>query len=257
LQPTIGSESLHRDSNDNAVRIVKFDASKNLVVKSTMFPHRNIRKCTWTLAGEKTHNQIYHILIDRRWHSSVLDVPSLRGFNCDTDHYLLVAELGERLAVSKQESQKSDVERFNLRKLNELEVRIKASNRFVVLENVSDSKDINWAWENTKEAIKTSAKQSLGLYELKLHKPRFAVEYLRFLDQRKQAKMQWVQDPKQRNVVKLNNIKREVSRHLRSKGRNISKLKLINLKLTVRSHISNICIGASMILRRVTSPEII
>jgi hypothetical protein len=36
---------------------------KNLVVKSTMFPHRNIRKCTWTPAGGKTHNQIYHILI--------------------------------------------------------------------------------------------------------------------------------------------------------------------------------------------------
>jgi hypothetical protein len=74
LQPTIGSESLHRDSNDNAVRIVNFDTSKNLVVKSTMFPHRNSRKRTWTLAGGKTYNQIYHILIDRRWHSSVLDV---------------------------------------------------------------------------------------------------------------------------------------------------------------------------------------
>jgi hypothetical protein len=51
-----------------------------------------------------------------------------------------------------------------------------------------------------------------------------------------QAKMQWVQDPKQRNAVNLNNIKREVSRHLRNKGRNISKLKLMNLKLTLRSH---------------------
>jgi len=49
--------------------------------------------------------------------------------------------------------------------------------------------------------------------------------------------MQWVQDPRQRTVVSLNNIKREVTRHLRKKGRNISKLKLINLKLTVRSHI--------------------
>ena len=40
FKPTIGNESLHKDSNDNGVRIVNFATSKNLVVKSTMFPHR-------------------------------------------------------------------------------------------------------------------------------------------------------------------------------------------------------------------------
>jgi hypothetical protein len=44
FKPTIGNESLHHDSNDNGVRIVNFATSKNLVVKSTMFPHRNIHK---------------------------------------------------------------------------------------------------------------------------------------------------------------------------------------------------------------------
>jgi hypothetical protein len=48
----------------------------------------------------KTHNQNDHILIDRRQHSSILDVQSFRAADCDTDHYLVVAR--ERLAVSKQ-----------------------------------------------------------------------------------------------------------------------------------------------------------
>ena len=39
FKPTIGNESLHQDSNDNGVSIVNFATSKNLVVKSTMFPH--------------------------------------------------------------------------------------------------------------------------------------------------------------------------------------------------------------------------
>ena len=80
---------------------------------------------------------------------------------------LLVAKLRERLAVSKQRAQKFDVERFNLRKLNEPEFRtqhqIKISNMFAALENLSDNEDINMCWENVKENVKTSAKQSLGL----------------------------------------------------------------------------------------------
>ena len=108
FKPTTGNESLHQDSNDNGVRIVNFATSKNLVVKSTMFPHRDIHKHTWTSPDGKTHNQIDHILIDRRRQSSILDVRSFRGADCDTDHYLVVAKVRERLAVSKQAAQKLD-----------------------------------------------------------------------------------------------------------------------------------------------------
>jgi hypothetical protein len=72
--PVIGNESLHEDSNDNGVRVVNLATSKNLVVKSIVLPHQNMLKYTWTSPAGKTHNQIDHILIDRRWHSSILDV---------------------------------------------------------------------------------------------------------------------------------------------------------------------------------------
>jgi hypothetical protein len=74
FKPTIVNESLHATSNDNGVRVVNFVISKNHTVKSTMFPHRNIHKFTWTSPDGRTHNQIDHILIDRRRHSSILDV---------------------------------------------------------------------------------------------------------------------------------------------------------------------------------------
>jgi hypothetical protein len=114
FKPTIGKESLHEDSNDNWVTVVNFATSKNLVVKSTIFRHRNIHKYTWTSPDGKTNNQIYQVLIDRRWHSSILDVRSFWGADCDTDHYLLVAQVRERLSARKQVAQKTDVQRFNL-----------------------------------------------------------------------------------------------------------------------------------------------
>ena len=105
----------------------------------------------------------------------------------------MVAKVRERLAVSKQITQKFDVERFNIRRLNTLQVRKQSQNeiknRFAALENFSDGEDINRAWENFKENSKTSAKEGLGLCELKQHKPWFDEECLGFLEQRKQAKM--------------------------------------------------------------------
>jgi hypothetical protein len=70
FKPTIGNESLHEISNDNGVRLVNF-TFKNLRVKSTMFPHRNIHKYTWTSPDGKIHNQTDHILVDRRKHLNV------------------------------------------------------------------------------------------------------------------------------------------------------------------------------------------
>jgi hypothetical protein len=78
------------------------------------------------------------------------------------------------------------------------------------LENISDSEDISRVWESIKKNIKVSTKDSLGLYEQKQHKAWFDEEFSQFLGQRKQAKMQWSQNPDHSNVDNLNSVRSEI-----------------------------------------------
>jgi hypothetical protein len=61
---------------------------------------------------------------------------------------------------------------------------------------------------------------------MKQHKPWFDDEYLGILDQNKQAKMQWIQDPTQSNVDNLNNARRDASRYYRIKTKAYLKTKI-------------------------------
>jgi hypothetical protein len=68
--------------------------------------------------------------------------------------------------------------------------QIRISNRFASEDNLNDTENVNRSWENIKENIKSPAKESLGLHELKQHKPWLDEDCIHFLDERKQAKMQ-------------------------------------------------------------------
>jgi endonuclease/exonuclease/phosphatase family metal-dependent hydrolase len=118
----IGNESLHKAINDKEIRVVNFATSKNLIVEST-FPHRNVHKD--------------HALTDKRRQSNILDIRSFRGANSDTDHYVIFAKLRERISVIKRARQNFDLEGFDLKKLDDVEVKekyqIEISNRFVAL----------------------------------------------------------------------------------------------------------------------------
>jgi hypothetical protein len=60
----------------------------------------------------------------------------------NTEHYLVVAKVGERLAVNKEQH------------------HVEVSNRFGALEDLDEKVEINSCWETIRGCIKISAKLS-------------------------------------------------------------------------------------------------
>jgi len=92
------------------------------------------------------------------------------------------------------------------------------------------------------------------VHEFKQNKPWFDEECLGFLDQKKWAKMQWIQDPSQSNVDNLNIVRHEVSRHFRNKKKAYLRAKIEELE--INSKIQNIrdlystCMGLRLLGRQ-------
>jgi endonuclease/exonuclease/phosphatase family metal-dependent hydrolase len=97
-RPIIGKHSLHKMSNDNGMRLINFASSRNMVIGSTMFEHKDINKRTWKSADGNVFNQIDHILINVRHCSDLRDVRIYRGAKIGSDHYLIISKIRSRIS---------------------------------------------------------------------------------------------------------------------------------------------------------------
>ncbi|KAJ4442490.1 hypothetical protein ANN_04076 [Periplaneta americana] len=194
---------------------------------------KDMHKHTWTSPDGFTHNQIDHILIDKRRHTSIVDIRTFRGAECNSDHYLVIGELRERLSVGKRVEQQVNITKFNILKLKDEEAKqnyqVEISNRFATLESsdeVEKELDVNSVWENIRDSIKIAAEQSIGYYETKKKKPCFDEDCCMVVERRKQAKLKFLQDPVEEKRDNYFNERREASRTLMNKKRGYLKEKL-------------------------------
>jgi hypothetical protein len=67
------------------------------------------------------------------------------------------------------------------------------------------------------------------------HKPWFDEGCSKLLDQRKQAKLQWLQNPGEINGDNLKNVRREASRHFRIKKKDYLKDKINELAMNSKN----------------------
>jgi hypothetical protein len=92
----------HKECNcvERDTELGEGDGIAGIVKVSMLFV--TAHKLIWISPDGKTHNQIDHTSTGRRRHSGAPDVRSFKRPDCDTDHYIVVAKVRDRLAVSKR-----------------------------------------------------------------------------------------------------------------------------------------------------------
>ena len=88
--------------NNNGDRLVDFCMYNSLVIGGTVFKHKEIHTLTWTSPNGKVKNQIDHIMINRKWRTSLHDVKVRRGPDVNSDHYLVIGKIRLKLTTDSK-----------------------------------------------------------------------------------------------------------------------------------------------------------
>ncbi|XP_054287800.1 uncharacterized protein LOC129003530 [Macrosteles quadrilineatus] len=190
---TAGGNSLHKESNDNGMRLLSLAVGCDMRVMSTFFPRQDIYKATWVSPDGHSKNQIDHVLIDRRHSSHITNVRTIRGAECGSDHYLVLVKVKQRICIEKRKGQEIH-ESIAVEKLREKdtakEFKIKLSNRFQILEEQeqNDKLTIEERWTSLRNTIQKCAEEVCGKKKRSKNKPWFDEDCRTMINERKQAK---------------------------------------------------------------------
>ena len=155
--------TLHDITSKNGEKLVQLAIAHNLEISSTKFQHRRIHKGTCKVPGKDICNQIDHVLINKRRAAMITDVRTLRGPNCDSDHYLVRTKIRQRISKVNEgiytRSRKWDVTKLQNPKIkNKYEKNIAEK-----LNEIDPSPDMQLEWDNLKNIINKVAYDEVGI----------------------------------------------------------------------------------------------
>uniref|UniRef100_H2ZSJ3 Endonuclease/exonuclease/phosphatase domain-containing protein n=1 Tax=Latimeria chalumnae TaxID=7897 RepID=H2ZSJ3_LATCH len=106
--------------NSNGEKLIEFCGINSFIIGGTHFRHKTIHKITWKSNDGITRNQINHIIINRKWAKSLLDVRIKRGADISSDHFLVVANI--QISLKARKKSNTLFRRYNTALLDQPEV---------------------------------------------------------------------------------------------------------------------------------------
>jgi hypothetical protein len=148
-------------TSENGKRLGELAARNNMIIGSICFEHKAIHKGIWMCAGTDVVNQIDNVIINKRYASSIIEVQSCRGPNCDSDHFLVKVTLRERLSNAlKNQGRKRRT--WNTDKLENGDLNLYQQKIDEKLEDIDEIQDVQTEWNKIKNVIAEAATKSLG-----------------------------------------------------------------------------------------------
>ena len=81
--------------------VANYAISNDMFLISTNFQHKKIHIRMWTSPDHQTINQIDHVMVSKGKMRLIQDVRSKRGYNCDSDHFLVQMKIRQKLLKVK------------------------------------------------------------------------------------------------------------------------------------------------------------
>jgi serine phosphatase RsbU (regulator of sigma subunit) len=97
----VGRHTLHNISNKNGEMVPNYAISNDMFLISTNFQHKKMHIGMWISPDHQTINQIDHVIVSKEKMRLIHDVKSKRGYNCDSDHFLVQIKIKQKLITVK------------------------------------------------------------------------------------------------------------------------------------------------------------
>ncbi|KAG8235926.1 hypothetical protein J437_LFUL014282 [Ladona fulva] len=190
---------------------------------------------TWKIPGSSEVNQIDHILVTQRHSTSVLDVRSCRGPNCDSDHYLVKAKIRERI-IKTEKGPEMVKRRWDTDKLNEdTEVRKQyqkalASKMQTNSQERTNETKIEKEWEKIKEVIKEAAEETIRENKRTRNADWFDDECAQIIQEKNKARERMIQKETRMNTERYQRLRTEAKRICKKKKKEKMKKQLEDIE---------------------------
>ena len=154
----IGRHTVHNISTENGEMVANYAISNGMFLISTNFQHKKIYIGTWISPDHQTINQIDHVTVSKEKMRLIRDVRLKRGYNCNSDHFLVQIKIKQKLITVKNrqiQKYKWDRQLLNQKeKINKYQEEIKSK-----LQEIEEEKDITQDWQNLKQVILEAARE--------------------------------------------------------------------------------------------------
>ena len=136
--------------------VANYAISNDTFLTSTNFQHKKIHIGMWASPDHQTINQIDHVMVSKEKMILIHDVRTKRGYNCDSDNFLIQFKIKQKLIpVKNRQIERYKWDRqliYQKEKIIKYQENVKSN-----LQEIEKEIDINKEWQNLKYVILEAA----------------------------------------------------------------------------------------------------